>query len=140
MPTFPDLREFFDPALVLPIGGHTYRFEAPTFQQGVRLRRLMRDLTYTEGKSDFDYVREIMRGLGAEYDEATEAFSGTDDSVFEQLVAAGESWPTILRVAETVAANWAFNEAYAMSLWASALTLSLDETDDSASREAEAKD
>lgn len=114
MPTFPDLREFYDPALVLPIGGKEYRVEAPTVKEGMRLRRLMNDKGAATESTDHDYLTAILGLLGATWDSETEEFTG---GVWSEMIADGVPWPSALRVAETAGAHYGLNEMMSQAYW-----------------------
>lgn len=118
MPTFPDLRDFYDPALVLPVDGVEYRIDPPSMKDGVQLRRVMLDPNVSKERTDLDYLKIVLGIIGGAHDEKRDTFKGAKGSVFARLESAGAPWPTILRVAETAALNWSFGEAHALGFWA----------------------
>ncbi|MET9329473.1 hypothetical protein [Tsukamurella sp. NPDC003166] len=115
---FPDLRDFYDPALTLPVDGVEYRIEAPSIKDGVQLRRVMLDPKVSKKRTDLDYLKIVFGLIGGEHDAKRDVFRGAKDSVFARLESAGAPWPTILRVAETAALNWSFGESHAIGFWA----------------------
>jgi hypothetical protein len=117
MPTFPDLRDFYDPALVLPVDGVEYRIEPPSINDGLRLRRLMLDPEVSAARSDIDYLKAAFALIGAEHDAERDLFIGAEGSVFTRLEAAGTPWPTLLKVAETAALHWSFGELHSQGFW-----------------------
>lgn len=110
---FPDLREFYDPALVLPIGGKTYRIAAPSQADTLAVRAVLQGAEVSDG----EYLDRIMALLGAARAEDG-AYSG---GLVDEMTADGLSWPELLRVAETAALHFGESETRARAWWSAEL-------------------
>ena len=114
MPTFPDLREFYDPALVLPIGGKEYRIEAPTQKQALAVRAVINGASVP----DTEYLDRIFALLGASRNADDHQYAG---GLVDVMYADGLVWPEILRVAETAAIHFGDSEPQARAWWSAEL-------------------
>lgn len=113
MPTFPDLREFYDPALVLPIGGKEYRVEAPTQRVALNVRAVINGADV----ADEEYLDRILALIGAARNDDNEYVGG----LIDEMAADGLGWPEQLRVAETAALHFGDNPARARAWWSAEL-------------------
>lgn len=114
MAQFDDLNDFFDPDLTLPIRGKNYRIQSPNAEDGLRLRRfyINPEATSTPGKDD--YLEEIMKILGAEWDEDTQEYVG---GVWGEMADDGVSWPEMMHAGETAVMYYGLGEAQAKLFW-----------------------
>lgn len=109
----PDLRDFYDPALTLTVGGKEYRIEPPSQKQTLAVRAVV-----TGAKvPDREYLDRIFALLGAT--------RGTDGSftggLVDQMTADGVVWAEVQRVAETAALHYGDSAAEARSWWSAEL-------------------
>ncbi|MBH0778824.1 DUF7426 family protein [Nocardia bovistercoris] len=75
MAPYRELTEFYDPDLLLPIGGVVYRVKCPTIGEADRLRRLIVDDSVTSDQE----LEEIIKILGPVRDEM--AANGVRDTM-----------------------------------------------------------
>lgn len=97
---FDELREFFDPALVLPIGGVEYRVESPTAREGLRLRLLLGDDGATLG--DEQEVTEWTALLGPS---------------LERMRSDGVAWPEIVHAGRTALLYFGMSAGVGLKHW-----------------------
>ncbi|WP_367582145.1 hypothetical protein [Tsukamurella tyrosinosolvens] len=110
---FPDLRDFYDPALTLPVGGKTYRIAAPSQADTLAVREVV-----TGGVQDAtEYLDRLFRLLGAERTDTGVYVGGLVD----EMTADGLVWNELVRVAETAALHFGDGEERARAWWAAEL-------------------
>lgn len=95
---YDELGEFFDPGLVLPIGGTGYRVESPTAREGLRLRKLLLTTTLDD-KAELAELRQLM------------------GSTFDEMLAAGIKWPEIMHAGRTALLYFGVSPAFAEKHW-----------------------
>lgn len=113
MPTFPDLREFFDPALLLTVNGTEYRIEAPVVSEHLRIRKFF--ISADTELSDEQHMVENLKLLGGSLDPDTGVVTG---GVAEQMVSDGVSWDELMHVGSTAMVHFALGEEAAALFWA----------------------
>ena len=94
----PDLREFFDPSLTLPIGGTDYAIPAAQLDQARRLRR-----SVLAGMSETEELAEIDELFGP--------------ALVEQMCADGVRWTEYLHAGRTALLWIATNAEIAAAHW-----------------------
>lgn len=115
MPEYPDLDDFFDPCLRLPIGGTVYVIEPPSAMDVIRLRRMFVDTNARATSLDrLDWQAKI---LGAEWDAEGDQYVGADGSVWAQMLADGVGGEQILRAGETALLHFGVNPSTAVIFW-----------------------
>ena len=114
MAQFDDLDDFFDPDLKLKIGDKTYRIQSPNAKDGLRLRRFYLNPTATGTPGKDDYLEEIMKILGAEWDEDTQEYVG---GVWSDMQNDGVSWSKMMHAGETAVMYYGLGESQAQIFW-----------------------
>lgn len=115
MPDYPDLDDFFDPCLRLPIGGTVYVIEPPSAVDLIRLRRMFVDANTRATHLDrIDWQAKV---LGAAWDAESEQYVGADGSVWAQMLADGVGGEQILRAGETALLHFGVNAGTAAVFW-----------------------
>lgn len=110
----PDLRDFYDPALTLTVGGKEYRIEPPSQKQTLAVRAV---ITGAAKVPDREYLDRIFALLGATRG-VDGAFTG---GLVDQMNADGLAWAEVMRVAETAALHYGDSEAEGRSWWSAEL-------------------
>lgn len=114
MPTLPDLRDFYDPALSLTVGGKEYRIEPPNQKQTLAVRAV---ITQSEKVPDREYLDRIFALLGA-----TRSADGTyAGGLVDEMQADGCVWSEVMRVAETAALHYGDSATEGHAWWSAEL-------------------
>lgn len=113
---YPDLDEFFDPCLRLPIGGTVYVIEPPSAADVIRLRRKFVD-TQSRLSTGLDRLDWQAKILGAEWSNEKDEYVGAEGSVWEQMLADGVGGEEILRAANTALLHFGVNPDTAAAYW-----------------------
>ncbi|WP_037141789.1 DUF7426 family protein [Rhodococcoides fascians] len=108
---YDNLREFYDPAIVLPIGKKSYRIESPNADEGLRLRQI---LTEDAMVTDSAELAEVLTLLGAEKDPKTGVWSG---GVYGEMKADGITWPEIFHAGRTALLHYGISSTLAETHW-----------------------
>lgn len=96
---FEDLRQFFDPDLLLPVGGTEYRIPCPTAEQGLALKARM--LSHKPMSND-EELQTLQQLCG--------------DELWERLKRE-LSWPKVIHVARTGLVHYAYGPESAVVYW-----------------------
>ncbi|GAB2646334.1 hypothetical protein GCM10027169_13160 [Gordonia jinhuaensis] len=112
MSDFPDLDEFFDPAMRLTIRGVEYVINPPSVKDGIKIR-LFFDDPKKKG-TGLDRLHWMAKLLGATFDPEAEEFSG---GVWSQMEADGCSAEEILRAGNAALLRWGVNSEVAQVFW-----------------------
>lgn len=115
MTNYPDLDDFFEPNLVLPIGGVEYVIEPPSALDVIRLRRIFADPAADATSVDrLDWQAKL---LGAEWDAEAQEYVGADGSVWAEMLANGVGGEAILRAGNTALLRFGINPELASVYW-----------------------
>ena len=113
MPKLPDLRDFYDPALVLTVGGKEYRIAPPSQKETLAVRAVI-----TGAKvPDEEYLDRIFALVGATRD-VDGSFTG---GLVDEMNADGCAWAEIMRVTETAALHYGDSATEARQWWSAEL-------------------
>ncbi|MEV0553134.1 hypothetical protein AB0I27_06700 [Streptomyces sp. NPDC050597] len=107
---FEALSDYLDDSLTLPVGGRTYRIEAPSAETGLRVQAVMQAAAVAAEGGQPD--REVL-------DDAAELdlFRAVLGDAYDQLLADGVNWPTLKHVARTALAWIMYDREAAETLW-----------------------
>lgn len=97
--SYRELNEFFDPALLLPIGGKEYRVESPSAHEGLRLRMLLLTGRVLNHETELDELQALM------------------GDTFDEMRADGIKWPEIIHASRTALLHFALSPAIAVKHW-----------------------
>lgn len=115
MTEYPDLDEFFEPNLILPIHGVDYVIEPPSVVDVIRLRRTFADPERKATSLDrLDWQAKL---LGAEWDTAADTYVGAPGSVWQQMIDDGVGGEEILRAGNTALLRFGINPELAGIYW-----------------------
>lgn len=110
----PDLRDFYDPALTLTVGGKEYRVEPPSQKQTLAVRAV---ITGAAKVPDREYLDRIFALVGA-----TRGVDGSfTGGLVDEMNADGCAWAEVMRVAETAALHYGDSAAEGRSWWSAEL-------------------
>ncbi|MDF3280487.1 hypothetical protein [Gordonia sp. N1V] len=112
---YPDLDDFFDPCLRLPIGGTVYVIEPPSAMDVIRLRRKFADTN--DRATALERLDWQAKMFGAEWDAEKEEYVGADGSVWAQMLADGVGGEEILRAANTALLHFGVSPDMALTYW-----------------------
>lgn len=115
MSAFPDLDEFFDRNLTLPIRGVDYVIEPPSVADVIQLRVTFADPDRVA--SALDRLAWQVKILGASLNPETATVTAPDDSVWAQMQADGVSGEEILRAGNTALLRFGVNPELAEFAW-----------------------
>jgi hypothetical protein len=107
---YDNLREFFDPDLLLPIGKKTYRIVSPNAEEGLRIRQIFAgDGTFT----DAEELAEVLGLMGATEDK-NGVWSG---GVYGEMKNDGLSWAEIFHAGRTALMHYGLSATLAQIQW-----------------------
>lgn len=109
---FDNLREFYDPNLVFPIGSKSYRVESPNADEGLRLRQFFVDDSNV--MNDAMELSEILTLLGATRNDKTGEWSG---GVYGEMKDDGITWPEIFHAGRTALLHYGMSATLAQAHW-----------------------
>ncbi|MFI7168524.1 DUF7426 family protein [Rhodococcoides fascians] len=111
MVAYDNLSEFFDPDVLLPIRGKTYRIVSPNAAEGLRIRQIMA----SNGTfSDAEELTEVLTLMGASEDPETGVWSG---GVYGEMDADGLSWAEIFHAGRTALMHYGLSPSLAQINW-----------------------
>lgn len=96
---FEDLRTFFDPDLLLPVGGTEYRIPCPTAEQGLALKARMLSPKPLSNEEELRLLQQIC-----------------GDELWDQLKRE-LSWPKVIHVARTGLVHYGYGPESAVVYW-----------------------
>lgn len=109
---YDNLREFYDPNIVLPIGRKSYRIVSPNADEGLRLRQILTDDNAI--LSDAAELAEVLTLLGATQDPETKQWTG---GVYEEMKADGITWKEIFHAGRTALLHYGVSSTLAEAHW-----------------------
>lgn len=113
MAAFGDLNQYLDPHLTLPIKGRDFVVEAPSANEGLRLKaRVLGD----EPMTDLDETKLAVSLLGGRYDEKNDKWVGPKGSVFSQMMNHAD-WDSVYRAAKTALIYFTISREIAEIFW-----------------------
>lgn len=115
MTTYPDLHDFFDRDLVLPIDGVDYVVEPPSVAEIIQLR-----LNFADPERQATAVDRLVwqaKMLGATIDPATATVTAEPGSIWEQMETDGVSGEEILKAGEAALLRFGINPDLSEFTW-----------------------
>ncbi|OZF33200.1 hypothetical protein CH296_11230 [Rhodococcus sp. 14-2496-1d] len=109
---YDNLREFFDPDLLLPVGDKTYRIASPSADEGLRIHQVFADKNAMI--DDAQELSLVFGLLGATRDDKTGLWSG---GVYGEMRADGVSWAEIWHVGRTALMHFGMGATIAQIAW-----------------------